>query len=118
MKPPKLRAGGTWTEARYWSEIRSHWRKFSLRWPPRAMALKAASRPYHGPNKRRSKEYRCAICGLWWAGTEVQVDHIEPCGELRSLDDLPGFVGRLLCEVDGLRCLCRGCHEKRKETVE
>ena len=82
------------------------------------MALKAARRPYHGPNARRQWEYQCAACGLWWAGTEVQIDHIEPCGELRSLGDLPGFVGRLLCEGDGLRCLCRGCHEERKETVE
>lgn len=41
------------------------------------------------------------------------MDHIEPCGSLRSFDDVGGFVSRLFCEVEGLRVLCVGCHNAR-----
>ena len=106
---PTPRAGGTWTEARYWQFVRSLLRKGSVRWPPRSMALKAARRPYSGPNPRQRWEYQCKLCGLWWAATAVQVDHIEPCGNLAG--DVAGFVERLFCEPDGLRVLCRECHK-------
>jgi len=40
----------------------------------------------------------------------TQLDHINPCGQLRSLNDVSGFVERLFCEADGLRILCKPCH--------
>ncbi len=43
----------------------------------------------------------------------IQADHVIECGSLRSFEDLPGFVERLLCEVDGLRLLCEMCHQER-----
>ena len=112
MKPPKPRAGGTWTEARYWQFVRSGLRQLSRRWPPRAAALKASRRKYVGPNKRQKWEHQCAECGGWFMAKHVQVDHIEPCGNLR--DDVAGFVARLFCEADGLRVLCHSCHQARK----
>ena len=116
MKPwaPRTRAGGTWTEAKFWAFIRSGLRQLSRRWPPLYEAAKKARRPVK--DKGRQKwEYQCAICGEWFAQKETQVDHIEPCGSLKSLDDLPGFVGRLLCEADGFRVLCRRCHDERED---
>ena len=73
--------------------------------------MTAARRPYVGDNKRQKWEYACWICGGYFKGTEVQVDHIIPCGTLRVWDDLVGFVQRLFCEIEGFRVLCHGCHK-------
>lgn len=107
---PRTRAGGTWTEAQFWGFLRSGLRQLSRRWPPRAEALKAARIPYVGDNKRRKWSSICAICKGEFKGTEVQADHIVPCGSLKSLDDLKGFVGRLTVEIEGFRVLCSECH--------
>jgi hypothetical protein len=109
MTPPKPRAAGQWTEAKYWAFLRSGLRRLWLRsWPPRTTALRAARRPYEGPNKRQQWEYGCKICGLFYAAKEVQVDHIQPCGNIDR--DVAGFVARLFCEAEGLRCVCKPCH--------
>jgi 5-methylcytosine-specific restriction endonuclease McrA len=110
----RTRAGGEWTEAAYFQFIRSGLRQLSRRWPPvtRLVWLQARRR-YLGPNKRQKWEYQCAICLTWGLRTDMQADHIVPCGPLRTLEDLPAFVGRLLCEVEGLRILCTRCHAAR-----
>jgi len=47
-------------------------------------------------------------------GKEIQVDHVEPCGSLKTFEDLPGFVRRLFCEADGLQVLCKAnCHRRK-----
>lgn len=104
----RTRAGGTWTEARYWSFIRSALRRAWTRYPVRYQALNNACRVVHG--KRYKKEYQCAICLNWYKQKEVEVDHILPCGTLRDYGDLPGFVQRLFCEPEHLRVLCKQCH--------
>lgn len=109
----RTRAGGTWSESQYWNFLRSHLRRAFVRWPPRSQALEAARVPYVGDNTRRKWSYRCALCGGLFKGTDVEVDHIEPCGSLRKLSDLPGFVGRLFCEAVGLRVVCKPCHRQR-----
>ena len=110
---PRPRAGGQWTEARYWSFIRSNLRLMFRKWPARSQALVSARRPYTGPNVRQKWEYRCADCNGWHMGKAVEVDHIHPCGTLRSFADVAVFVERLLCERDGFRVLCKPCHQKR-----
>jgi len=106
------RNGGLWTEARYWQFIRSTLRRASLRWGPIGAARKAARRPLPDGG-RRKWEYRCSACGCWHHGNDVQVDHILPLGSLTCPGDLPGFVERLFCEVEGLRVLCSSCHDTR-----
>ena len=110
---PRTRAGGTWTEASMWSFIRSGIRQLSRRWPPLSDVIKLHRRPYHGPNKRRKWEVMCAACGHWYAQDEVEVDHIVPCGSLKSFADISGFCERLFVEADGLQVLCESCHEKQ-----
>lgn len=110
---PRTRNNGTMTEAAFWSWIRSGLRQKSRWWKPVAEAKKRARRSYKGPNKRRKWEYECAGCNQYFKSEEVNVDHIEPAGTLKSLDDLPGFVGRLFCEVDGLQVLCKKCHDEK-----
>lgn len=115
---PRTRAGEEWTEARFFSFIRSGLRQMSRRWPPIVrQAIHKARRPYKGPNKRQKWEVQCAACEAWYKAAEVQVDHIIPCGSLKSFSDLPGFAERLFCEADGLRVLCKPCHKKRTEEV-
>ena len=110
MVVPKPIGGGTYTVKGFFGWLRSQLRRASLRWKPRADALKEARRPYTGENKRRKWEYQCSVCGEWCNGKDVQADHIKPCGTLTCYDDLPKFVERLFCEVDGFRVLCKPCH--------
>ena len=114
MKKEKARAGGTWTEARYWSFIRSAlrmaWQKYPVKW----QVKKAAARPSQLNDKRTKFEYQCSECGGWFKGKETEVDHIEPAGELKSYEDLPRFVENLFCEADNLRVLCKKCHKARR----
>ena len=110
---PRTRAGGQWTEAGFWGFLRSGLRRMSIRWPPRELAEIAARREYHGDNKRRKWEYQCAMCDEWCAGKDIQVDHIEACGQLKDFSDLSGFCERLFCEPEGFQVLCSSCHKPK-----
>lgn len=111
---PRTRAGGEWTEAAFWGFIRSQLRLMSRAWPPRKNVMVNHRRKYDGPNKRQKWEYQCSGCGGWFAQKQLEIDHIEPCGQLKSFEDIGPFVQRLLCEEDGLRVLCESCHDKRR----
>lgn len=88
----------------------------SRRWPPLVRhALNAVKRKSQSENKRLKWEFQCRQCQQWFSRKEVEVDHIEPCGTLKSFADLSVFADRLFCETDGLRVLCLDCHLKRKE---
>lgn len=105
----KDKAGGTWTESRYFQFIRSALRKAFSRYPVKFDVLNKGRKAVTG--KRHRWEYQCASCKKWFKSTEVQVDHKEPAGSLKSYEDLPGFVRRLFCEEDGLQILCKPCHK-------
>lgn len=107
----RLYNDGSWTSARFFGFVRSLLRQGSQRWPPRNAAVKAARQPYRGRQPRRKWSYRCALCSKLFKRTDVEIDHIVPCGSLTSLEDLPGFVERLFCEEDGFRILCKPCHK-------
>jgi len=109
---PRTRASGTMTESQYWSFIRSALRNKSRYWKPIQDAKVLARRPNKSENKRLKYEYQCAICSMWFPEKEIEVDHIEPVGSLRSGNDLKDFVQNLFCEVDKLRVLCEPCHKK------
>ncbi len=106
---PKTRNGGTMTEASFFSMIRSALRKLSRYWKPITKAKMEARIPYVGPNTRQKFAYICNHCKGSFKESDVQIDHIEAVGSLRSVDDLPGFVERLFAE-DGFQCLCSACH--------
>lgn len=109
----KTHAGNTWTRARYWGFIRSGLRAMWQKWPVKWQVLTDARRAYSGPDKRVKWEYQCNICKGWFKTKEVSVDHIVPAGSLKSYEDLPGFVERLLCEADNLQVACSECHSKK-----
>jgi hypothetical protein len=122
MRKPKTnrvartRAGGEWTEAQFWAFIRSGLRKLSQKWPPIVRhAFNSCRRPSQSKNKRLKWEHQCDECKNWFPRKEVQADHIEPCGSLKSFDDIPRFVERLLCELSGIRVLCVSCHKAKTQ---
>ena len=101
----------SWTTSKFFGFLRSGLRSTYNKWPPKWEVLKEAKRPYKGDDKRTKWEYKCAKCKEYYKSKEVSVDHIEPAGSLNSFDDLPGFVERLFCGVEGLQLLCTGCHQ-------
>lgn len=109
----KLYAGETWTSARYFSFIRSGLRAMWQKYPVKWQVLQEAKRAYEGTDKRIKWEYQCNSCKQWFLGKNVSVDHIEPAGSLKTYDDLPRFVQRLLCERENLQVLCKDCHDQK-----
>ena len=110
IRKAKPRNAGTLTESAFWSLIRSALRQKSRWWKPITLAKQRAKREYKGPNKRQKFEYQCNICKQYFPEKDVDVDHIVPAGTLSCSQDLPGFVERLFCEVEGLQTLCETCH--------
>jgi 5-methylcytosine-specific restriction endonuclease McrA len=111
VRKAKPRNAGTLTESAFWSFIRSALRQKSRWWKPVTLAKQRSKRAYKGPNKRQKFEYQCNICKNWFPEKDINVDHIIPAGTLSCAQDLPGFVERLFCEVDGLQTLCSTCHD-------
>ena len=74
--------------------------------------LKKARRPYGGEDKRTKWEYQCNECNNWFKTKDVEVDHIESAGSLKSYDDLAGFCERLFCEEENLQVVCKPCHKQ------
>ena len=114
-KSPPCPMHEEWTEAQFFSFLRSALRSASNRWPPKYQCLANATRPYKGPDKRRKKERHCAHCLKWFPTTQTQADHIIPAGTLRSWDDLVPFVMRLFVPILGFQCLCTTCHNAKTQ---
>jgi hypothetical protein len=111
---PRTRNLGTITEVEYFGKIRSALRRAFRFWKPMQEALNKASRAYSGPNPYQKKEYQCAKCNKWFKRTEVEIDHIEECGELMKLEDIPNFVRKLTPEnVDAYQVLCKKDHKDK-----
>ena len=108
MRNPKTRNAGTMTEAAYFNLIRQSLRRGFMYWRPLQEAKKANRRKNIGEG-RHKYIYTCASCSGEFMDKEVQVDHIEPLGSLRSLSDIIPFIERLSAE-EGYQILCRGCH--------
>ena len=118
-KVERTRNSGTWTESRYWQQVRSSLRRGFRYWKPIQEAKLAARREYSGDNRRRRWEYKCNCCGQYFPDKEVQVDHVFAVGSLRSAEDLVGFLERLTAE-EGYQVLCKECHKnvKTKEDMK
>lgn len=116
-----------WTTAKFFAFIRSGLREKFNRYPAKYRALKLVETKRTVVDEKghivRFKEgrkagelktvnvYKCASCSSLFKQSEVQVDHIKPAGSLKSFDDLPSFVERLFCGVEGLQVLCSLCHD-------
>ena len=101
------------TEAAFFGWIRSLLRMRYMRgWKPHSEVAKENRRAI--TKKSRAKwEYQCADCNDWFLRKEVDIDHIIPCGTLKSFKDLSLFCERLFVEKEGLQVLCKVCHKKK-----
>ncbi len=104
---------GTMSSAAFFGTIRSTLRNtFRYNWEPAKEALKLASRPNQSANKRLKTEFQCAHCKKWGARSECEIDHITECGSLKSYEDIPEFLKKLLPEdPSAYQILCVGCHK-------
>jgi len=109
----KNRNNGTLSESGFWSFIRSSLRQKSRWWKPIAQCKINNRRIYKGTNKRQKWEYQCNKCKNWFPDKKINVDHIIPAGTLKCANDLPEFVEKLFCEIDGLQILCTDCHDNK-----
>jgi hypothetical protein len=112
----RTRNANTMTEAEYWGKVRSALRKAFASWRPAQEAAKRAecgsrTNPKTG---RQKKVYLCIKCLKTGFREEMQLDHIEPCGSLRSAEDLAVFLERLTCEDSSrFQLLHKTCHQEK-----
>lgn len=106
--------GGEWTEARYFSFIKSALRSASQRWPPKYRVLNRAcvGTKINPASGRLAKHYVCACCLNEFVAKLVQVNHIQPVIPVTGFDSWDATIRRLFCEEDGLELLCIPCHKK------
>lgn len=105
---PRPYAGGTMTKSAFFEMIRNALRR--VKWKPRFVVLDEARRKLEPKRGNQKYEYQCSDCKCWFKGSEVEVDHIIPCGSLKCWEDVVGYAQRLYCEAELLRVLCRPCH--------
>lgn len=115
MKAPKTRNAGTWTETQFWGGLRSHLRRlWRFQWIPAKQALERVKRPYKGPSRLQKWEYQCEECKAWFIRKSVQIDHVVPCGTLKSFSDVEPFITRMLPEdSNAYQILCKKCHQQK-----
>lgn len=115
MRKPKkqlairTRNAGTWTEAEFWSKIRSALRRISMFRKPITNYKKSKQQPYKWPKKNQKYVYECEMCRKLYWGNEVEINHIVPAWSLKNSDDLKWFVDRLFAE-EWFELICKGCH--------
>jgi 5-methylcytosine-specific restriction endonuclease McrA len=116
QRAARTRNANTMTEAEYWGKIRSALRKAFAYWKPAQEAVKQAecgtrTNPETG---RQKKVYLCAVCGNADFREEMHIDHIDPCGSLRTADDVAPFLDRLTCEDPfKFQLLHKTCHQAK-----
>ncbi len=98
----------------YGNRVRSCIRRAWSKSPGRYEALKNDRRVYQGDNKRQRFEHQCNICKEWFKQSEVQIDHIIPCGgfftPMYEIDEVAfkHFCYIMFCGP--LQKLCKPCH--------
>ena len=64
-----------------------------------------------GKTKRLINSILCAQCDEYYRVSEIELDHIERCGEFEDLEGLRVFYKKLFCDPwEGLQPLCKECH--------
>jgi hypothetical protein len=103
------------TESAWWGYLRGCLRKAWSRNPIKLNLLKSKRKQIPNPNPRGKKDtvwgFDCPLCDNTYVMADGEVDHIVGAGSLKSVDDIQGFVERLLFVTeDDLRLICKPCH--------
>ena len=117
VRVERTRCSGTKTEAGMISWVLSGLRRLTLRWKPRFDRLNdGRQKKPLGKNGKEVWANTCEKCKKWCKLSDLVMDHIEPIGGMRSLEDAGRWLIRALVEVDGYQRLCKKCHDiKTKE---
>jgi len=68
-------------------------------------------------SKKKRVLYQCAICGKWFPGTHVAVDHVNPViNPETGWVDWNDFISRLDCDKDNLQVVCSYTKKYEDET--
>lgn len=115
-KEPWGYEGSPWKNSTaFFTYLRGCLRKAWSTNPIKLTVLKNRRYQIPNPNSKGNKPTvwgaDCEMCKGVFPLKEIQVDHIVPAGTLGSLEDVPGFVERLLFVTeDDLRLVCKGCN--------
>ena len=99
----------------YFTFLRGCLRLGWKRQPLRIAVLNANRKQIPNPNKNGKKPtvwgFDCPCCGGTFPISEGQIDHIQPAGKLNAVEEIQGFVERLLLVTEkDLRLICKGCN--------
>lgn len=111
----KLWGEGTLWEnsSQYFTWLRGALRRVWSKHPVKLELLKTQRRKIPNPRGKGPDIFACdcAVCGKTFPMKECQVDHKIPAGSLTKLEDIAGFVQRLLCVgIDDLQIACKLCN--------
>jgi hypothetical protein len=107
------RAHHTKTEAEFWAFILSALRKATKYWKPKMVKLEEGRRPSQSSNKRLKWEFSCESCKGWFPQSEIEIDHIIPCGGINGLDKVCNWIIKAFVEIEGFQRLCTTCHAEK-----
>lgn len=107
------------TEATYWSYVRGALRRLWSDYPLRKVWKNSQLRPltleekasgtYHPSTK---KVGQCSFCKGWFAGSKLEVDHIEQSDGCTSKTTAESFLWHCLGRVGvDFRLACKPCHK-------
>lgn len=103
------------TKSAFFTYLRGCLRKAWSTNPIKIQVLKNNRKQIPNPNPKGNKATvwgcTCSLCGLDHVMKDIQVDHITPAGSLQCLEDVQGFVERLLYITESdLRVVCKSCN--------
>lgn len=109
----KTRNGGEWSDAKFFSFVKSGLRTTSVRWPPRYKTLAAAyvGQKINVESGRMAKHYKCAKCEGEFTQKNIEINHKIPVILTSGFDSWSGVIERMFCEAEGLEALCKPCHK-------
>lgn len=108
--------GAPWkSSTQFFTYLRGCLRSSWSRNPTKHNLIKKLRKQIPNPNKSGKKltvwGATCSMCGLDFPLKDIQVDHINPAGQLNKTEDIQGFVERLLYVTeDDLRLVCKACN--------
>lgn len=106
------------TESAYWIYIRGQLRNIWRFFPPKNKFKAARAIPnFKGSgvtNPRVKNVVQCEYCKDWFPASATEIDHIQQVGRLKSYEDVPDFLYKLLAMPDNMQILCRDkCHKTK-----
>lgn len=62
-------------------------------------------------------EYLCSVCGQWYMGKDIQVDHQDPVVDPEiGFVSWDVFISRLFCDVNNLSVICKSDHKAKTDS--